>query len=621
VAGLIAFAVLASAAVYLFSEIRSAGQLGFPIDDSWIHLVFARNISGGNGFSYNPGMPVAGSTAPLWTLLLAGSEFLPGGAFVWAKIWGILFLWVTGVAVYRLSVFLLNDKIPSILLALTVVCTPRMVWAGLSGMEITICTGLCMTALYLHLRSSERDLSRKLTAAALFALATLARPEIIAVFTLVVITDIFGTSDRSREKSVLHKKFLMISGTVAVFIAILLPVALLNLRTSDSILPTTFSAKGGQNGIVSMLYSLDFAGMIPAVIDGLLRAVPALVVYWAIDNILLLPFLVVGICNFLFSRSGMLTNRPGGAGRLKLLVIPLILIGLPVLRILVIPHQNLNHHMGRYITIITPLYIIVCGVGLFASARFIRDRSERIASGPLSIIAIILSAALFVFMIVGERVLASVAFFLYNRQAHAIPLEDRWPMIQALFGTWTWAVLLLTLNLLMIRTARWRRILTSHSTSIWFATVCSAAVIGTLYYVPIYGGHVKNIQDVQVEMGLWALAETPDDAVIATNDIGAIAYFSKRRIIDICGLVSPELMIPLESGEKGLIRYLAGERPGYLIIFPSWYPRISKLKPLLTEIHRVSTHPNLICGASTMTAYSLDWERWSEAEETVEKWK
>src|SRR3989475_12026708 len=58
-------------AVLLLRERLIAGSAGFPLDDSWIHLHFARNIAAGAGFAYNPGVPVAGSTAPLWTLLLA----------------------------------------------------------------------------------------------------------------------------------------------------------------------------------------------------------------------------------------------------------------------------------------------------------------------------------------------------------------------------------------------------------------------------------------------------------------------------------------------------------------------------------------------------------------------
>ena len=31
-------------------------RLGFPLDDSWIHQVFARNLATGHGFSFNPGV-------------------------------------------------------------------------------------------------------------------------------------------------------------------------------------------------------------------------------------------------------------------------------------------------------------------------------------------------------------------------------------------------------------------------------------------------------------------------------------------------------------------------------------------------------------------------------------
>ena len=61
----------------------------FPLDDSWIHLQFARNLAEGRGFSYNPGVPVSGSTAPLWTLALGGGVRgvrQPPGR--WRRRWG-----------------------------------------------------------------------------------------------------------------------------------------------------------------------------------------------------------------------------------------------------------------------------------------------------------------------------------------------------------------------------------------------------------------------------------------------------------------------------------------------------------------------------------------------------
>ncbi len=71
---------------------RLAGVLGveaFPLDDSWIHLQFARNLAEGHGFSYNPGVPVSGSTAPLWTLALGGMFAVLGNHAVLAKVLGV----------------------------------------------------------------------------------------------------------------------------------------------------------------------------------------------------------------------------------------------------------------------------------------------------------------------------------------------------------------------------------------------------------------------------------------------------------------------------------------------------------------------------------------------------
>ena len=60
-------------AFFLQTELRlTGGRLGVPLDDAWIHYQFARNLAQGDGFSYNPGEPTPGSTAPLWTLMLAG---------------------------------------------------------------------------------------------------------------------------------------------------------------------------------------------------------------------------------------------------------------------------------------------------------------------------------------------------------------------------------------------------------------------------------------------------------------------------------------------------------------------------------------------------------------------
>ncbi len=50
------------------------------IDDSYITFRYARNILAGNGFTYNPGEHVLGTTTPLYTILLTIIASLNGGA-------------------------------------------------------------------------------------------------------------------------------------------------------------------------------------------------------------------------------------------------------------------------------------------------------------------------------------------------------------------------------------------------------------------------------------------------------------------------------------------------------------------------------------------------------------
>src|SRR6185436_21155933 len=81
--------------VFVLTERRLAGVPGFPLDDSWIHLHFARNLAEGAGFSYNPGVPVAGSTAPLWTLLLALGVAVFGASVTVVKTIGVVTMLAT----------------------------------------------------------------------------------------------------------------------------------------------------------------------------------------------------------------------------------------------------------------------------------------------------------------------------------------------------------------------------------------------------------------------------------------------------------------------------------------------------------------------------------------------
>jgi len=120
--------------LYLFS-----GELGFPLDDGWIHLQFARQLAAGEGLAFNPGRWVAGSTAPLWTALLSLGFAFPGGlAVVWSKLLGVAFFLLTVATSTALAAGLGLSSGRCRLAATLVAVTPWLAWAALSGME-TLC--------------------------------------------------------------------------------------------------------------------------------------------------------------------------------------------------------------------------------------------------------------------------------------------------------------------------------------------------------------------------------------------------------------------------------------------------------------------------------------------------
>lgn len=68
--GLVAGISLVAVAVRLGVALAS----GFQVDDAWITYRYAENLAAGEGFVYNPGERVYGTTTPLLTLVLAGAD-------------------------------------------------------------------------------------------------------------------------------------------------------------------------------------------------------------------------------------------------------------------------------------------------------------------------------------------------------------------------------------------------------------------------------------------------------------------------------------------------------------------------------------------------------------------
>src|SRR6185295_15530732 len=76
-----------SAVLYL----STAEQLGFPLDDAWIHQTYARNLGLHRLMAFSPDQPSTGSTSLGWTTLLATGYLLRVPFFHWAYLWGSIF--------------------------------------------------------------------------------------------------------------------------------------------------------------------------------------------------------------------------------------------------------------------------------------------------------------------------------------------------------------------------------------------------------------------------------------------------------------------------------------------------------------------------------------------------
>jgi hypothetical protein len=61
--------------------------------------------------------------------------------------------------------------------------------------------------------------------------------------------------------------------------------------------------------------------------------------------------------------------------------------------------------------------------------------------------------------------------------------------------------------------------------------------------------------------------------LIAAHDIGALGYYGERVLVDMAGLVSPEV-IPIMRDEVALARFLDSRGADYLMTFPGWYPKL-----------------------------------------------
>lgn len=110
--------------------------------------------------------------------------------------------------------------------------------------------------------------------------------------------------------------------------------------------------------------------------------------------------------------------------------------------------------------------------------------------------------------------------------------------------------------------------------TIWRASIAMLAFGFVFIGANSYAQDVAVIESEMVAAAKWAAANLPQDALIAAHDIGALGYFDHHELIDLAGLISPEV-IPFIRDEPRLAEYLNQRGADYLIAFPDFYPLLT----------------------------------------------
>ena len=509
-------------AYYLLASKRVAGGLGLPLDDGWIHARFAQNLARGYGFSFNPGEPTSTTTGPLWTLLLALVYRLTGEHLVSGIAANcVLCLLLLGV-VCKLSLRLIPSRWLALSAALVVAVTVPLPWWALSGMEPPLYALLALLGILLHIGQRDRAGWRGLAPTPVFALAALARPEMLLLFPLSMLDRLIVALIEKRERAGRQwlKEFAV---HLPVFLAIIAPVLIYNYRVTGYLLPTSFYSKLQRVGIPGALVD-------PRVTwSSALAAGPALELWevvkvWARDNCLLLAPFFLGV--------GWLVRQfvRGSGPAPRSLLIPMLVVGQPVAWALVGGYRPPDYQSQRYIADLNPLFVLL-----------------------------------------------------------------------GLAGGWWLTERLAALRRPIARTAL-------------LAAVLIASLLRQPAAANVYAMNVKNTNEMQVAIGRWLRANVPADSLLAVNDIGAIGFITDMRVLDLQGLVTPEIL-PLRdmkhrldgTAPRAVFAFLAARRPNYLVIFPQWYPDLDQRRDLFTPVFWVAIEDNVTNGAPVMVVYRADW--------------
>ncbi len=499
------FIVLAALGVALFvlATALSAEGIGFPLDDSWIHQVYGRNLARRGEWAFVPGVPSAASTSPAYSLLAAAGYVVGADFFLWAFAWGAAALAWTGALGAKVAARIFPDmRGVTLWTGVALVTSWHLVWAAASGMETALFTALSVWLVLLTWRAHQKfgdarvPLRRAFMGGLGFGLAgallTLTRPEGAGLVGLAGAFALLAWPAEARRGYGAWALGVVLGWGVGVA-----PYLALNQHIAGTWLPDTSAAKQAENAILREQPLLTrYAKMIWPLVAG--------------GQLVLVPGMVVGV-GYAVRRAR--TDRRAMLGLLPL-AWALLDLSAYVWR-LPAPYQH-----GRYVIPILP-HVMLYGVG-----------------GTLLILRW------------GRR---SVAGRVLSRS--------------------------LALTAVLV--------------------VPGFLAIGARQYVL----DVSIINSEMVQTAHWVRDNLPPDELLAVHDIGALGYYAPRPILDLAGLVSPEVVPIIRDGEA-LMRLMCARGVRYVMVLPDQRPAPED-DPRLELLYSTGAPYAPAAGSGNMRVYAL----------------
>jgi hypothetical protein len=120
--------------------------------------------------------------------------------------------------------------------------------------------------------------------------------------------------------------------------------------------------------------------------------------------------------------------------------------------------------------------------------------------------------------------------------------------------------------------------------NIIFLTVTVIYFISAYYQNRVtYQDQTHHITLRQVRTALWLRDNTPENSIIATHDVGAIAFYSNRKIVDVAGLINPEYINQLHEKNYALLMTdnMKKQSVTHIAFLKEWY-QVSNQAPIFT---------------------------------------